>query len=106
MYERELGVPYCLQFAPDKQELRIFRHNGERYLLLSPNKDAWFSVPESELRLRLLGGWVRFWHRDQLLLLPGEMWARLMVLKAQHGLIDEEVAAPDGPMCLEQELKQ
>src|SRR5438034_581066 len=35
-YERELKVPYCLLFHPEDQDLRLYRHDGKRYVRMEP----------------------------------------------------------------------
>jgi Uma2 family endonuclease len=76
-YERELKVPYCLFFRPEKQELRLHHHEGRRYVRLKANSQGRYEVAELELEVGLLGGWVRFWYQGQLLPLPAELQARL-----------------------------
>src|SRR5438067_2253249 len=36
-YEQELQVPYCLMFHPEKQDLRVYRHDGQQYIRLEPD---------------------------------------------------------------------
>jgi hypothetical protein len=72
-YEDELKVPYYLVFYPDHQELSLFHHNGTKYVSVPPNEQGRHPIPELELELALLDGWVRFWFRGELLPLPGEL---------------------------------
>jgi Uma2 family endonuclease len=74
-YEDELQVPYCLSFNPETEppDFRLYRHNGTGYIAVPPNAAGRFLVPELELEVGLLEGWVRFWHRGQLLELPGKL---------------------------------
>jgi Uma2 family endonuclease len=76
-YERELKVPYCLFFRPEKQELRLHHHDGRRYGRQEANRQGRYEVTELELEVGLLGGWVRFWFRGRLLPLPAELQDRL-----------------------------
>src|SRR5262249_19003861 len=72
-YERELKVPYYLMFYPDNQELTLFRHNKRKYVTVKPNADGRYAVPELEMEVALLDGWVRFWYQGELLPLPDEL---------------------------------
>jgi hypothetical protein len=72
-YERDLKVPYYLVFYPDNQELTLYRHNGKKYVSVKPNKDGRYPIPDLDLDVALLGGWVRFWHRGELLPLPADL---------------------------------
>jgi Uma2 family endonuclease len=72
-YEHELKVPYYLLFAPDEQNLTLYRHNEERYSSVVPNKHGRCAIAELEMEVGLLDGWVRFWHRGELLPLPAEL---------------------------------
>lgn len=76
-YEQDLRVPYCILFYPEKQDLRVHRHGGRRYKRVKPNAAGRYAIPELELEVGLLDGWVRFWHQGQLLELPGELQKRL-----------------------------
>ena len=75
-YERHLKVPYYLIFDPDTQELRLYHHAGERYQLVAANAAGRYPIPELDLEVGLLDGWVRFWYQGQLLLLPAELQRR------------------------------
>ena len=72
-YEHELKVGYYLLFAPDKQEVTLYRHMGERYVSVPPNAEGRCAVEELEIEVALLNGWVRFWHRGELLPLPADL---------------------------------
>jgi Uma2 family endonuclease len=76
-YEQELKVPYYLLFYPDGQELTLYRHNGKRYVAVQANEHGRFAIPELEIEVALLDGWVRYWFRGQLLLLPAEIQRQL-----------------------------
>jgi hypothetical protein len=77
MYEGELKVPYVLLYYPEQQNLVLYRHSGERYLLVAANAAGRYSIPELELETGLLGGWARFWYRGDLLLLPYELMEQI-----------------------------
>jgi hypothetical protein len=72
-YEAELKVPYILVYRPDQQNLALYRHSGEKYLSVAANAAGRYTIPELELEMGLLEGWVRFWHRGEQLLLPHEL---------------------------------
>lgn len=76
-YEQELKVPYCLMFHPEKQDLRVYRHDGERYVRLEPDLNGRCQIPELDLEVGIYQQWVRFWHQGQLLELPAELQQRL-----------------------------
>src|SRR5579883_870673 len=72
-YEHELKVPYYLLFYPDNEELTVFRMAGGRYATVPPNDTGRLPIPELELEAALLGGWVRFWFRGELVPLPVDL---------------------------------
>ena len=85
-YEHELKVPYYLLFDPDKEKMTLYHHTGERYAKVAPDADGRCLIEVLEIEVGLLGGWVRFWHRGELLPLPGEM---LHDLEATQRKLDE-----------------
>lgn len=91
-YEKELQVPYCLMFHPDHEDLRLHRHTGERYALVSPNAEGRYPIPELDLELALLDGWVRYWHQGDLLLLPAELEAQIQKEKRRTAEAEAEIA--------------
>jgi Uma2 family endonuclease len=72
-YEKDLKVPYCLLFYPERQDLRVYRHGCRRYRRVQPNDAGRYPIPELDLEIGLQDGWVRFWYRSQLLELPAEL---------------------------------
>jgi Uma2 family endonuclease len=72
-YEQDLKVPYYLVFYPETQDLTLYRHAGEKYVSVKPNEHGRHAVPELDIEVALLGGWVRFWYKGDLLLLPAEL---------------------------------
>src|ERR1700722_1379518 len=70
-YERELKVPYYLLFYPDAQELTLYRHNKRKYVSVKPNEMGRLAIPELDLEVALLEGWMRYWFKGELLALPG-----------------------------------
>jgi hypothetical protein len=66
-------VPYYLVFYPDGQELTLFRYGSRRYVTVRPNRAGRFAIPELEMEVALLDGWVRFWYQGELLPLPADL---------------------------------
>lgn len=86
-YEHELKVPYYLLFNPDAQEMTLYQHTGKKYVAVLPNEHGRCAIPELELEMGLLDGWVRFWYRGALLPLPDELQRQRDDLQHQR---DEE----------------
>jgi Uma2 family endonuclease len=82
-YERDLKVPYCLMYYPEKRDLRMHHHDGKRYQRLSPNVEGRMAIPELELEIGMLEGWVRCWFRGELLPLPADLQAANEALRKQ-----------------------
>jgi Uma2 family endonuclease len=72
-YERELKVPYYLLFYPDAQELTLYHHNKRRYVTAKPNAEGRLAIPDLDLEVALLDGWVRYWYKGELLPLPADL---------------------------------
>jgi Uma2 family endonuclease len=83
LYERELKVPYFVLFYPDDQELTLFRHGGRKYRSVTPNETGRYAIPDLELELALLDGWMRFWHQGRLLPLPADLQYELEETRRQ-----------------------
>jgi len=86
-YERELVVPYYLLFYPERQDLRVYRLAAGSYEQVPPNTRGRLEIPELELEVALLDGWVRYWHRGELLELPGQLEQQL---EAERQRADQE----------------
>jgi Uma2 family endonuclease len=82
-YQRELRVPYRLLFYPERQDLRLYRHDGQRYVRVEANLAGRLAIPELNLELGLLNGSVRFWYSGRLLELPGDLQQRFEQLQAR-----------------------
>jgi Uma2 family endonuclease len=82
-YERELKVPYYLVFYTDAGELTLYRHNRRKYVTVKPSGQGRHRIPELELEVGLLDGWVRFWYRGELLPLPADMQRDLDAARRQ-----------------------
>ena len=72
-YDRDLKVPYYLLFAPDKQEMTLYRHTGSRYVKVAADENGRCAIEELDIEVGLVDRWVRFWHQGELLPLPGEI---------------------------------
>jgi Uma2 family endonuclease len=83
IYERDLKVPYYLIFYPDTQDLTLYRHTGKKYVSVKPNEHGRYAVPELEIEVALLDGWVRFWYQGELLPLPADMQRELDAMRQQ-----------------------
>jgi Uma2 family endonuclease len=83
-YEQELRVPYYLLFYPDNEEMTLFRMGAKGYAAVAPNATGRVAVPELELEAGLLGEWVRFWFRGELLPLPGDLLVERDVAREQR----------------------
>ncbi len=77
-YEGELRVPYCLIFYPEAQDLQLHHLEGEHYQRVPANADGRYAIGELDLEVGLLDGWVRFWHRGELLPLPADLEKELL----------------------------
>jgi Uma2 family endonuclease len=75
-YER-LKVPYYLVFYPDTQDLTLFHHQGEKYVTKKPNRHDRRAIPELDMEVALLDGWVRYWYQGELLPLPADLQRNL-----------------------------
>lgn len=77
-YERDLRVPYYLTFYPDNEEMTLYRLGSrKRYVSVKPNGAGRLALPELELDVGLLDGWMRYWFRGELLPLPGALLREL-----------------------------
>jgi Uma2 family endonuclease len=72
-YEKELKVPYYLVFYPDNQDLTLYQLKGKRYISVKQNRRGRHAIPELDLEVALLDGWVRFWYQGELLPLPADL---------------------------------
>jgi Uma2 family endonuclease len=80
-YEKELKVPYFLLFYPDSQDLTLYHHTGKKYVSVKPNRHGRYAIPELNLEVGLLDGWVRYWHEGNLLPLPADLQRDLNAMK-------------------------
>ncbi len=89
-YERELKVPYYLLFYPDNQELTLFRHTGRKYRTVTANENDRYPIPELDLEVGLLDGWVRYWYKGELLPLPADLLRQLQEARRELLLAQEQ----------------
>jgi Uma2 family endonuclease len=89
LYEQELRVPYYLLFYPETQDLQLFRHNGEKYVTVPPTEHGRHPIPELEMEVALLGGWVRYWFRGELVQLPADLVRGAAKLRAELHAAEE-----------------
>ena len=91
-YEKELKVPYYLVFYPDNQELTLYHRGRTKYVSVKPNAAGRLAIPELEIEVGILDGWVRFWFRGRLLPLPGELQRELDETRRQLADALDELA--------------
>jgi len=103
-YERELKVPYYLVFYPDNQDLTLFKHNGRKYRSTPPNEEGRYPLPDLDLEMALLDGWVRFWYKGELLPLPADLQRDLNETRRQ--LQEEKQRAEQEKQRAEQEKQR
>jgi Uma2 family endonuclease len=76
-YERELCVPYYLHFDLDQISIHLYRWTPQGYEALPPNEQGRHVIPELEIEVALVGDWMRFWFRGELVPLPAELLSSL-----------------------------
>ena len=111
-YEKELKVPYYLLFYPDGEEMTLFHMGEKKYTTVRPNAAARYAIPELELEVALLDGWVRYWFRGELVPLPGDLLRQLTAARdeltatqsAQRAAEDRATAAEAELAKLREEL--
>jgi Uma2 family endonuclease len=91
-YQDELKVPYYLIYYPETQDLTLYRHSGEKYVTVTPHEYGRYPVPELDIEVALLDGWVRYWYKGELLPLPADMQRELDELRRRA---DEEKRRAD-----------
>lgn len=92
-YEQILKVPYYGLFEPNEGKLELYKlDEAGRYVLVQPNEDGRFAIPEIELSLgtwqgswsNRAGYWLRWWDAEQNLLLWGSEAAELANDRAER----------------------
>jgi Uma2 family endonuclease len=89
-YELDLKIPYYLLFKPESEDLRVFHLMDDEYVPVERNTSGRLAIAELELEVAVLDGWVRFWFRNELLPLPGDL---LQSLNAERAARMEEKKA-------------
>jgi len=110
-YERQLKVPYYLVFYPDAGELTLYRHNGRKYVSVKPNAQERYAIPELEIELGLVDGWVRYWRQGELLPLPADLQksldeTRQRLVETTHRLARSEQHLNETRQQLDQTKRQ
>jgi Uma2 family endonuclease len=72
-YERDLKTPYYLLFDSDAAVLKLYSLKRRKYVALKPNAEGRLALPELDLEMKLMDGWVRYWYRGALLPLPADL---------------------------------
>ncbi len=94
-YERELRMPYYLIFYPQTQDLTLYHHNGRKYVSVQPNENARYAIPEVEIEVAILDGWVRYWYQGELLPLPADMYQQLEQERRRADDLQQRLAAAE-----------
>jgi len=82
-YEQDLFVPYYLLFHFENQELILVRLQSDHYVPVVPDSHGRLSIPELDLQVGLLDGWMRFWFCGELLALPAQLRQELREVRAE-----------------------
>lgn len=65
---------YYLMFSPEAQELILYKlGKKKKYVTVKPNEHGRYPIPELELEVGILDGWMRFWFRGELLPLTTDL---------------------------------
>src|SRR5262249_33068267 len=79
------------------QELTLYRHTGEKYVTVVPDGNGRCALPQLEMEVALLDGWVRFWFRGELLPLPADLLREVQAMREQlrhaERLVEQEKQA-------------
>jgi len=92
-YEQDLRVPYYLLFHFENQELILVRLQLDHYIPVLPDANGRRSIPELDLQVGLLDGWLRFWFRGKLIDLPGELQEKLIALESELATSQQVIAS-------------
>lgn len=96
MCERDLAVRYYLRFDLTGRDLTLFRLADGFYRADRANPAGRLAVPELELEVALLDGWVRFWFRGELLPRPEDILHERRASEAELARLREELAKERG----------
>jgi hypothetical protein len=59
----------------------LYHHNGKRYVAIKPNAQGLLALKELDLEMAILDGWVRYWHKGELLALPADLLRDVVAMK-------------------------
>lgn len=85
-------MPYYLWFIADSLKMTLYKHTGDKFVSAQPNEHGRLEIPELELEVGLLGEWMRYWFRRELLPLPAELQAELGKERQARQALEQEVA--------------
>jgi Uma2 family endonuclease len=94
-YEREMLVPYYLTVEHVRNDLRLHRLVEGEYERVEPGRNGRLAVPELGLEVGWLEGWVRFWHKGELLPITAELDEQNRSLRDELRRRDEELLNRD-----------
>ena len=104
-YRDDLRVPYYLLFEPGDESLKVFHFEDGRYEPVAPDEHGRRAIPDLEMEVGLIDGWVRYWHRGTLLALPGELMNQLRAKDDQLDAARERIQEKDSEIArLREEL--
>jgi Uma2 family endonuclease len=94
-YEKHLKIPYYLLFEPEKKQVLLSKLSAakKKYVSVRPNQNDRLAIPELELEVGVLDGWVRFWFRGKLLPLPAELMERLEQVERENRQLRRQARA-------------
>jgi Uma2 family endonuclease len=104
-YEKELQAPYYLLFYPDADELTLFKLKDGKYTAIPPDSNERRAIPELELEVGLLDGWVRYWFRGELLPLPGDLLRQLNSAREQLAAAQVELTTAQTALDAERQAR-
>jgi hypothetical protein len=99
---QQLKVPYYLLFCPPRNEYRLsklkdgeytlFKLKDGAYTMVLPNAQRRSAIPELDLEVALLDGWMRYWFRGELVPLPGDLLKERDAERAARLAAEKDVA--------------
>lgn len=79
-YGHELTIPYYLRVHSEEKEFFLHRLSEGNYAPVQAIDSGRFPIPELELEVGLYDGWLRYWFRGEMVLLPAELQREIMRL--------------------------
>jgi hypothetical protein len=87
--------------------LTLFHHQGEKYVSKKPNRRGRLVIPELDMEVALLNGWVRYWLHCELLPLPADLQRDLDEVRRQlHAERQGRLAAEQEVARLQAEIEK